>query len=81
MIKNCNKTCEINVKNVNIDNCHFLMREEGKTKSCHSKGKDKEKLTVVPLTGNRMQTRQNKSKRISPGKEVEISAWCKKEKR
>ena len=64
-----------------IDNCHFHMQEEEKMKDCRSKGKDKAELTVVPLTGNRMQTRQTKSKRISPGKEVEISARCKKEKR
>ena len=81
MIRNCNKTCKINVQNENTDNCHFLMQEEGKTKGCHSKGKDKAGLTAVPLTGNRMQTRQNKSKRISPGKEVEILAQRKKEKR
>ena len=81
MIRNCNKTCEINVQNENTDNCHFLMQEEGKTKSCCSKGKDKDGLTTVPLTGNCMQTRQNKSKQISPGKEVEISARRKKEKR
>ena len=80
MIKDCNKTCEINLKNENNDNCHFLMYEEGKTKSFHSKGEDKHGLTVVPLIGNHMQTRQNKSKRISRGKEVEISARRKKEK-
>ena len=81
MIRDCNKTCEINVQNENTDNCHFLMQEEGKMKSCHSKGEDKDGLTAVPLTGNCMQTRQNKSKRINPGKEVEISARRKKEKR
>jgi len=81
MIKNCNKTYEINVQNENTDNCHFFMQEEGKTKSFHSKGEDKDKLTAVPLTGNRMQTRQIKSKRINPRKEVDISARRKKEKR
>ena len=64
----------------NTDNCHFLMQEKGKMKDCRSKGKDKAGLTAVPLTGNRMQTRQTKSKHISPGKEVEISARRKKEK-
>ena len=57
MIRDCNKTCEINVQNKSIDNCHFLMQEEGKTKSCRSKGEDKDGLTIVPLTGNHMQTR------------------------
>ena len=65
----------------NTDNCHFLMQEEGKTRSCHYKGKDKDRLTVVPLTRDRMQTRENKSKEISPGKEVEISARRRKEKK
>ncbi len=65
----------------NADNCHFLMQEGGKTRSFHSEGKDKESLTTVPLMGDRMQTRQRKSKRISPGKEVEMSAQCRKEKK
>lgn len=65
----------------NTDNCHFLMQEGGKTRSFHSKGKDKDGLTTVPLTGDHMQTRQRKSKRISPRKEVEISAQRKKGKR
>ena len=81
MIRNCNKTCEVNVKNENTDNCHFLIQEEGKTKNCHSKGKDKDGLTVVPLTGNRMQTRKSKSKRIILEKEVEISARRRREKK
>ena len=81
MIRNCNKTCKINVQNENTDNCHFHMQEEGKMKECRYKGKDKAMLTAVPLTGNRMQTRQTKSKCISPGKEMEISARRKKVKR
>jgi len=79
MIRNCNKTYKINVQNENTDNCHFLMQEEGKMKDYRSKGKEKARLTVVPLTGNCMQTRQTKSKHISPGKEVEILARRKKE--
>ncbi len=63
----------------NTDNFHLLMQEEGKTRSFHSKGKDKDGLTVVPLMGDHMQTRQSKSKRISPGKEVEISAQRRRE--
>ena len=81
MIRNCNKTYEINLQNENIDNCHFLMQEEGKTKDCCSKGKDEARLTAGPLTGNRMQTRKNRSKEINPGKEVEMLARRKKEKR
>jgi len=51
------------------------MQEGRKTRSFRSKGKDKDGITAVPLTGNRMQTRQSKSNRIIPRKEVEISAW------
>ena len=65
----------------NDENCHFLMQEGGKTRSFHSKGKDKDELIVVPLMRDRMQTRQRKSKRISPRKEVEISARHRKEKK
>ena len=50
----------------NTDNCHFLMQEGGKMRSFCSKGKDKDGLTAVPLTGDHMQTRQSKSKKISP---------------
>ena len=81
MIKNSNKTCEINMQDENAENCHFLMQEGEKMRSCHSKGKDKDRLTAVPLTGDRMQTRQRKSKQISPEKEVEISAWHRREKK
>ena len=81
MVKNYNKTCEINMQDENADNCHFLMQEGGKTRSCRSKEKDKDGLIAVPLTADRMQTRQSKSKRISSGKEVEISARRRKGKR
>jgi len=56
------------------------MQKEGKTKDCHAEGKNKVRLTAIPLTGNHMQTRQNRSKQIIPGKEVEMSAQRKKEK-
>lgn len=54
------------------------MQEKGKTKDCHSKEKDRAKLTAIPLAGNHMQTRQSKLKHISQGKEKEISTRCKK---
>jgi len=65
----------------NTDNCHFLMQEGGKTRSFYSKGKDKDGLTIVLFMGDRMQTRQRKSKQISPEKEVEILAQRRKGKR
>ena len=45
-----------------LTNSHFIMQKEGKTKDFHSKGKKKVGLTAVPLTGNCMQTRKNRSK-------------------
>jgi len=50
-------------------------------RSFRSKGKGKDRLTAVLLTRDRMQTRKSKSKRINPGKEVEISAQRRKGKR
>ena len=49
------------------------MQKKGKTKDCRPKEKDKAKLTIVPLVGNHMQTRRSKLKRISQGREKEIS--------
>lgn len=66
------------MQNKNADNCHFRVQEGEKTKSCRSKGKYKDGLTVVPSIGDRM---QNRSKWISPRKEVEISARHRKEKK
>ena len=81
MIRNYNKTYELNMQYQNTENCLFLMQEGVKTRSFRSKGKDKDKITVVPLTGNRMQTRQSKSKQIGPEKKVEIPTRCRREKK
>ena len=62
----------------NADNCHSYVQEGGKTEGGHSKGKDKDEIIVVPLTGDHKQTR---SKRINPGKEAEIPAWSRKGKK
>ena len=43
----------------------FPMQKKEKTEDRHSKGKDKTRLTVVPLTGNHIQTRQSKLEHIS----------------
>ena len=50
------------------DNCHFSMQEKVETKSCRPIGKDKGGIIVVPLEGNWMQTRLNRSKQNDPGK-------------
>eukprot|EP00253_Pinus_taeda_P033596 PITA_33596 len=52
--------------------------EEGKTKGGHSKEKDKDELTAVPLTRDR---KQHISKWINPGKGAEIPARNKKGKK
>ena len=54
------------------------MQEKEKMEDCHPKGKDKTKLTVVPLIGNRMKTKQSKLERISQEREKEISNQCKR---
>ena len=53
------------------DNRHFYVQEGGKVESGHSKSKDKDELTAVPLTEDRKRTR---SKRINPRKDAEIQA-------
>jgi len=45
-----------------------------KTRSCRSKGKDKDEITVVPLKGNRTLIRLSRSKQIGPEKEEKIPA-------
>ena len=62
----------------NTDNHHFYVQEGGKMEGGHSKGKDKDELTDVPLTGDRKQTR---SKPINPGKDAEIPARSRKGKK
>jgi len=49
------------------------MLKKGKTKDCRPKEKDKVELTSILVAGNHMQTRRSKLKRISQGKEKEIS--------
>ena len=49
------------------------MQEKEKAEDCHPKGKDRKKLTIVPLVGNCMQTRRSKLERISLEREKEIS--------
>lgn len=43
----------------------ILCRKKERMKDCHPKGKDRTKLIVVPLAGNRMKTRSSKLERIS----------------
>lgn len=65
-----------------LDNDHTLAyQKEEKTKDCHPKGKDKTKLTAIPLTGNRMQIRRSKLEHNSQEKEKEIPNWHKRTKR
>lgn len=47
------------------NNYPFPMQKKEKTEDCHSKGKDKTRLTIVPLIGNHIQARESKLERIS----------------
>lgn len=62
----------------NTDNRHFYVQEGGKKEGSHSKGKNKDEIAVVPLTGNQKKTR---SKRINPRKDAEIPARSRKGKK
>lgn len=63
------------------DNCHFSMQGKVEMKRCGSKGKDKGGITVVPLEGNRMQMRSNRSKQNDPGKKEGIPIRRNKERK
>ena len=80
-IKNYKETRDINMQDLTTNNCHSLMQEGVKTRSCCSKGKDKDEVTTVPLTGDRMQTRLSRSKQIGPEKEEKTPDRRRREKR
>ena len=63
------------MENLIADNFYFSMQERVETKDFHSKGKDKEAITTVPLGGNQMRTRSNRSKQDDPGKKEGLSIW------
>ena len=63
----------IGMESLIADNCYFSMQERVETKGYHSKGKDKGEMTDVPLGGNWMRTRSNRSKQDGPGKKEELS--------
>ena len=51
------------------NHCHSPVQERVKTRNCFSKEKDKDKVTAIPLTGDRVQTRLSRSKQIGLEKE------------
>lgn len=57
------------------------MQKKRKMEDRHSKGKDKKKSTVVPLTMNHIQMRQSRLERTSQEKEEEIPNRRKRKKR
>ena len=59
----------------------IFMQKMKKMGDRHFRGKDKAKPTNVPLTGNRIQTRQSRSERMSQEKEEEMPYQCKRTKR
>jgi len=60
------------------NNYPFLMQKKEKTEDFRPKGKDKTKLTDVPLTRNCMQTRRSKLEHINQEREKEIPNRCKR---
>ena len=69
------------MESVIADNFHFSMQEKVETKVCCPKGKDKGGITVVPLEGNQMQTRSNRSKQNDPGKKEGLPIWRNRERK
>ena len=79
-IKNYDKTCGISMQDLITDSCHSPVQERVKTRSFCSKEKDKNRVTAVPLTGDRVQTRLSISKQTDPEKEEKTPArWRRKE--
>ena len=62
------------MQDLTANNCYSLVQEGVKTRSFCSKEKYKDKVTVVPLTGDRVQTRLSRSKKIGPEKEEKTPA-------
>ena len=69
------------MQDLTADNCYFSVQEKVKTRSCRSKGKDKDEITAVPLKGNRMKTRLSRSKQIGPEKEEKTPAQRKRKEK
>ena len=67
-IENYDKICGISMQDLSIDNCQSPMQERVKKRSCCSKEEDKNRVTVVPLTKDRVQTRQRRLKQTGPKK-------------
>jgi len=71
---------ELVCKDLSADNCHFPVQERVETRSCCSKEEDKNRVTAVPLTRDRVQTRQSKMKQTGPEKEEKAPARRKRKK-
>jgi len=57
------------MQDLTANHCHSPMQERVKTRNCCSKEKDKDKVTAVPLMGNRVRTWLSRSKQIDLEKE------------
>lgn len=62
------------MQDLTADSCHSLVQERVKTRSYCSKEKDKNRVTAVPLTKDRVQTRLSKLKQTGPEKEEKAPA-------
>ena len=62
------------MQDLTADSCHSPMQEGVKTRSCCSKEKDKNRVTAIPLTKERVQTRLSRLKQTGPEKEEKTPA-------
>ena len=62
------------MQDLTANNCHSHVQERVKTRSCCSKEKYKNRVTIVPFMGDRVQTRLSRSKQIGPEKEEKTPA-------
>ena len=62
------------MQDLTADSCHSPVQERVKTRSCCSKEEDKNRVTAVPLTKDRVQTRLSRLKQTGPEKEEKAPA-------
>ena len=78
-IENYDKICGISMQYLTADSCHSPVQERVETRGCFSKEKDKNRVTVIPLTKDRVKTRLSRLKQTSPEKDEKAPArWRRK---
>lgn len=62
------------MQDLTANHCHSPVQEKVKMRNCGSKEEDKDKVTIVPLTGDWVQTSLSRSKQIGLKKEEKTPA-------